>query len=214
MARWCRRPSCDLPSRLARRFLNTIVDDLFAFVIKMPILHRLAVFRDDLVFLVYIYQRWIYRVDKSRVNEFGFSDAPPPGAGNDAPAALAGAAEDPASLADAAPSGPSQRIEGSVRIAVQNPRILAAYSGRHVVSLPAPASSRSGLNPDGACCRGRPFGGTLQVDHKGAPPWCQLTPRIYRVHPRPARRQRLRRHSRHHQSRPRIGDASHGIAES
>lgn len=30
------------------RFLNTIIDDLFAFVIKMPTLHRLSVFRDDL----------------------------------------------------------------------------------------------------------------------------------------------------------------------
>ncbi len=54
-----------------RRFLNTIIDDLFAFVIKMPTLHRLSVFRDDLVFLVYIYQRWIYPVDKKRANEFG-----------------------------------------------------------------------------------------------------------------------------------------------
>jgi len=30
-----------------------------------------AVFRDDLVFLIYLYQRWIYRVDKKRTNEFG-----------------------------------------------------------------------------------------------------------------------------------------------
>ena len=26
----------------------------------------------DLIFLIYIYQRWVYPVDKSRVNEFGF----------------------------------------------------------------------------------------------------------------------------------------------
>jgi hypothetical protein len=56
------------------KFLNTIIDDLFAFVIKMPILHRLAVFRDDIVFVVYLYQRWIYRVDKTRVNEFGWRE--------------------------------------------------------------------------------------------------------------------------------------------
>lgn len=31
-------------------------------------------FRDDLVFLVFMYQRWIYRVDKTRVNEFGWSE--------------------------------------------------------------------------------------------------------------------------------------------
>jgi len=63
-----------LPWRqMTYKFLNTIIDDLFAFVIKMPVLHRLAVFRDDVVFMVFIYQRWIYRVDKTRVNEFGFS---------------------------------------------------------------------------------------------------------------------------------------------
>lgn len=61
-----------LPWRqMTYKFLNTIIDDLFAFVIKMPWLHRLSVFRDDLVFLVYIYQRWAYRVDKRRANEFG-----------------------------------------------------------------------------------------------------------------------------------------------
>ena len=53
------------------KFLNTIIDDLFAFVIKMPLLHRLSVFRDDVIFLIYLYQRWIYHVDKRRANEFG-----------------------------------------------------------------------------------------------------------------------------------------------
>ncbi|CAA6660183.1 unnamed protein product [Spirodela intermedia] len=71
-----------LPWRqMTYKFLNTIVDDLFAFVIKMPILHRLSVFRDGELqietllrcyFLIYLYQRWIYPVDKRRVNEFGF----------------------------------------------------------------------------------------------------------------------------------------------
>lgn len=66
-----------LPWRqMTYKFLNTIVDDLFAFVIKMPWLHRLSVFRDDLVFLVYIYQRWAYRVDKRRPNEFGYAALP------------------------------------------------------------------------------------------------------------------------------------------
>lgn len=51
--------------------LNTIIDDLFSFIIKMPWLHRLACFRDDVVFLILLYQRWIYPVDKKRVNEFG-----------------------------------------------------------------------------------------------------------------------------------------------
>jgi len=51
--------------------LNTFIDDLFSFVIKMPTLHRLACFRDDIVFFIYLYQRWIYKVDYTRVNEFG-----------------------------------------------------------------------------------------------------------------------------------------------
>lgn len=51
--------------------LSTVVDDLFAFCIKMPFLHRLACFRDDVVFLVFLYQRWIYRIDPKRINEYG-----------------------------------------------------------------------------------------------------------------------------------------------
>ncbi|KAJ4950483.1 hypothetical protein NE237_027315 [Protea cynaroides] len=62
-----------LPWRqMTYKFLNTIIDDLFAFAIKMPMLHRLSVFRDDVIFLIYLYQRWVYPVDKKRVNEFGF----------------------------------------------------------------------------------------------------------------------------------------------
>ncbi|KAK9237745.1 cleft lip and palate transmembrane protein 1-domain-containing protein [Lipomyces kononenkoae] len=53
------------------KFLNTFIDDLFAFVIKMPILHRLATLRDDVIFFIYLYQTWLYRVDPTRVNEFG-----------------------------------------------------------------------------------------------------------------------------------------------
>ncbi len=126
-----------LPWRqMTYKFLNTIVDDLGAFVIKMPTLHRyparrqnrgrhmpgtwhgtphawpgrlwagsssvmssvvhadparltggtfllagrspamlrfrrLAVFRDDLIFLIFLYQRYIYPIDKQRPNEFG-----------------------------------------------------------------------------------------------------------------------------------------------
>jgi hypothetical protein len=53
------------------KFLNTFIDDLFAFTIKMPFLHRLATLRDDVIFFVYIYQRWAYKIDYTRVNEFG-----------------------------------------------------------------------------------------------------------------------------------------------
>ena len=51
---------------LCFRFVNTFIDDLFAFIIKMPTMHRLSVFRDDIVFFIYMYQRYIYRVDESR----------------------------------------------------------------------------------------------------------------------------------------------------
>lgn len=53
------------------KFLNTFIDDLFAFTIKMPFLHRLATFRDDIIFFIYVYQRWAYKIDYTRVNEFG-----------------------------------------------------------------------------------------------------------------------------------------------
>ncbi|EPY37237.1 CLPTM1-like membrane protein [Strigomonas culicis] len=46
--------------------LNTVIDDLFSFIIKMPWLHRIACFRDDVVFAILLYQRWIYPVDTSR----------------------------------------------------------------------------------------------------------------------------------------------------
>lgn len=52
---------------------NTFIDDIFAFIITMPAAHRLACFRDDVVFVVYLYQRWLYPVDKTRVNEYGQS---------------------------------------------------------------------------------------------------------------------------------------------
>ncbi|KAK3326259.1 cleft lip and palate transmembrane protein 1-domain-containing protein [Apodospora peruviana] len=61
-----------MPSKaMMYKFLNTFIDDLFAFTIKMPFLHRIATLRDDVIFFVYIYQRWKYKVDYTRVNEFG-----------------------------------------------------------------------------------------------------------------------------------------------
>ncbi|XP_066495096.1 putative lipid scramblase CLPTM1 [Tiliqua scincoides] len=63
-----------LPWRmLTYKALNTFIDDLFAFVIKMPMMYRIGCLRDDVVFFIYLYQRWIYRVDPTRVNEFGIS---------------------------------------------------------------------------------------------------------------------------------------------
>lgn len=61
-----------MPARaMTYKFLNTFIDDLFAFTIKMPTLHRLATLRDDVIFFVYLYQNYKYKVDFTRVNEFG-----------------------------------------------------------------------------------------------------------------------------------------------
>jgi hypothetical protein len=45
-----------MPSKaLFYKFLNTIIDDLFSFVIKMPTMHRISCFRDDVIFVIYLY---------------------------------------------------------------------------------------------------------------------------------------------------------------
>merc|ERR1719225_1648861 len=63
-----------LPWRMMTyKALNTFIDDIFAFVIKMPTMYRIGCFRDDIVFFIFLYQKYVYRVDHSRVNEFGFS---------------------------------------------------------------------------------------------------------------------------------------------
>merc|ERR1712051_278411 len=50
---------------------NTFIDDLFAFIITMPTAHRVACFRDDIVFIIYLYQRWLYPIDKNRIDASG-----------------------------------------------------------------------------------------------------------------------------------------------
>jgi hypothetical protein len=54
---------------LGYRFFNTIIDDLFSFIVKMPTMARVAVFRDDVVFLVYLGQRLAFPVDRARPAE-------------------------------------------------------------------------------------------------------------------------------------------------
>jgi len=63
-----------LPWRMMTyKSLNTFIDDIFAFVIKMPTMYRLGCFRDDIVFFIFLYQRYIYKEDPNRVNEYGIS---------------------------------------------------------------------------------------------------------------------------------------------
>ncbi|XP_065364074.1 lipid scramblase CLPTM1L [Calliphora vicina] len=59
----------DLPWRafMYKAFI-TFIDDVFAFIITMPTAHRVACLRDDIVFLIYLYQRWLYPVDKKRLD--------------------------------------------------------------------------------------------------------------------------------------------------
>merc|ERR1719489_609158 len=61
-----------LPWRmLTYKAVNTFIDDMFAFCIKMPTLHRIGCFRDDIIFFIYLYQRYKYRTDYTRANEYG-----------------------------------------------------------------------------------------------------------------------------------------------
>lgn len=60
-------------------------------------------FFTDIVFFIFLYQRWIYKVDKSRVNEFGYS-----GEMEEAKKKVAnGNATEPAGAIEAKPSSPS-----------------------------------------------------------------------------------------------------------
>jgi hypothetical protein len=98
-----------MPGRaMAYKFLNTFIDDLFAFTIKMPFLHRLATLRDDVIFFVYIYQAWAYKVDHTRVNEFGQG-------GDDEPVEEKLAAKPLTSPADAKASG-EEAVEAAKKI--------------------------------------------------------------------------------------------------
>ncbi|XP_041664122.1 cleft lip and palate transmembrane protein 1-like protein [Cheilinus undulatus] len=51
---------------------NAFIDTVMAFNITMPAshnpTHRLAFFRDEVLFLMYLCQRWLYPVDRTRVN--------------------------------------------------------------------------------------------------------------------------------------------------
>jgi len=55
------------------KIFSTFVDDAFAWLIEMPLKHRLMTLRDDFVLLLFLIQVYLYRVDKTRSNEFGYS---------------------------------------------------------------------------------------------------------------------------------------------
>lgn len=65
-----------LPWRfLVYKALNTFIDDIFSFIIDMPWMHRMACFRDDIIFIIYIYQRWIYRSKKEYQSSIEITNA-------------------------------------------------------------------------------------------------------------------------------------------
>jgi len=69
---WKLKSVAHLPWRvLVYKSLNTFIDDLFSFVIRMPTMARISCFRDDVVFFIYLYQRWLYPVDETRPIEGG-----------------------------------------------------------------------------------------------------------------------------------------------
>ncbi|XP_066539338.1 lipid scramblase CLPTM1L-like isoform X1 [Hoplias malabaricus] len=60
-------------SVLLYKGLNTFISDVFSGIITTPGPHQLACFRDDVVFLIYLYQRRIYPLNKSKSREYGAS---------------------------------------------------------------------------------------------------------------------------------------------
>jgi len=60
---------------LVYKFFNTFIDDVFAFFIMSDYMtkkHRFMTLRDDVIFFIFLYQMYIYRVDYARADEFGF----------------------------------------------------------------------------------------------------------------------------------------------
>ena len=61
-----------LPWRtLIYRFIETVIDDFYVFLVTTPLLHKVMVFREDVIFLLYIYQRIIYKTDPNRIGTAG-----------------------------------------------------------------------------------------------------------------------------------------------
>ena len=55
------------------KFFNTVIDDVFAFfIIQTTSKHRWMTLRDDVVFVLFLGQRWMYPVDQKRADEYGY----------------------------------------------------------------------------------------------------------------------------------------------
>lgn len=78
------------PSVFVYRAINTFIDDAFAMLVRMPTLHKAAVFRDDVVFICYLVQRWRFPVDPDRPAETFDGDEGEAASGGGEPVAAAG----------------------------------------------------------------------------------------------------------------------------
>ena len=55
------------------KFFNTVIDDVFAFfIVQTTSKHRWMTLRDDVVFVLFLGQRWMYPVDRKRADEYGY----------------------------------------------------------------------------------------------------------------------------------------------
>ena len=131
-----------LPLRVfVYRAINTFIDDLFAFIVPMPWLHRLACFRDDIIFFIYLYQRWIYPVDHSRTIQLDEDDDPAEVAAAEA-AALPAVAPASAKAAALLPTAePTAADVASTSGPLDNAAAPAStLTHRHAASTPAETS--------------------------------------------------------------------------
>ena len=55
------------------KVFNTFVDDAFAWLVDSPLKWKVMCLRDDLIFAVLVYQKFIYRTDMRRANDFGIA---------------------------------------------------------------------------------------------------------------------------------------------
>ena len=59
-------------SVLVYKIITTFIDDLYTFVTDLPLMYKIACLRDDVVFVIWVIQCFMYPADPTRVNEFGF----------------------------------------------------------------------------------------------------------------------------------------------
>ena len=54
------------------KFISTFIDDLYSFLEDLPLMYKIACFRDDIIYVIWLYQCYLYPVDPTRANEYGY----------------------------------------------------------------------------------------------------------------------------------------------